>query len=265
MKKTFVACLLFLAAATVFAEVTESTWKALLNSQVTVVKNDGSEVRGKLTLIESASVSIIKANGEVVTVRKRDARSVKADAMRGVTTGSPDPGWARGAAIFGYAAAGTTLVVGIVAAIVNDPDDYAGLIVGGIDYLIAMGSFPVVAVGGSSALGGGVIGSPWMRIVGWIAFGLAAADGIVEIALGASGLYLPSEVVLSTVILATAALAFISTDALIAAGEAEEKRGMHAAAGGGLDVAVLPLLKLHRRENSARSDLEVGLRCRLSF
>jgi hypothetical protein len=32
MKKTFVARLLFLAAATVFAEVTESTWKALLNS-----------------------------------------------------------------------------------------------------------------------------------------------------------------------------------------------------------------------------------------
>jgi hypothetical protein len=107
---------------------------------VPVVKKDGSEVRGKLTLIETPTVSNIKVNGEAVTVRKRDARSVKADVMRGVRTGSPDPGWARGAAVFGYAAAN-----------------------------------------------------------------------------------------------------------------------------GGRDVAVLPLLKPRRRENSTRSDLEVGLRCRFSF
>ena len=63
MKRLGITIMLLLVSGALFADVAESTWKALLNSQVVIVKTDGSEVSGKLTLIETQSVSVVKSSG----------------------------------------------------------------------------------------------------------------------------------------------------------------------------------------------------------
>jgi hypothetical protein len=63
-----------------WAEVPETAWKALLNSYVIFSKNDDSEVSGRLTYIDTGTVSVISKDGKVVTVAKKDAADVSGPA-----------------------------------------------------------------------------------------------------------------------------------------------------------------------------------------
>ncbi|MBN2353813.1 MAG: hypothetical protein JXD23_14665 [Spirochaetales bacterium] len=262
MKRIGIAILLLLVTGALFAEVAESTWKALHNSQVVIVKTDGSEVTGKLTLIEPQSVSVVKANGEVVTVQKKDVRSVRGAAAKqgSMNLGAPSPGWAGTAGILGYISAGAVAAIGIGVIATNGSGDLP-TILGGIDLLLAGATFPIVAIGSGSATG--VPGFPVLRIVSWIAYGLAMADGIVEVALGASGAYIPDPVIISTVILATTALVCIATDAILTAGQAETAQASAMKSDTGPSVAVLPIFSFVERTGTNTLVPQVGLRCQI--
>jgi hypothetical protein len=264
MKRIGITIMLLLVSGLLFAEVTESTWKALHNSQVVIVKTDGSEVSGKLTLIEAQSVSVVKANGEVVTVLKKDARSVRGAAGKqgSMDLGAPSPGWAGAAGIVGYISAGAVAAIGI-AVIATNGEDVLPTVLGGVDLLLAGAAFPIVAIGSGSATG--VPGFPALRIVSWIAYGLTLADGIVEVALGASGAYIPDPVIISTVVLGTTALVCIATDAILTAGQAETAQQAAMKSGSGPYVAVLPIFNFVERAGTNQLVPQVGLRCQFAF
>lgn len=85
--KRFLAFLaLGLVAAAAYAEVANDVWTALLNQNVIIVKNDGSEVAGKLTSVTDKTVVVIKPDGTVVSVTKTDAGSVRVATAGGATT-----------------------------------------------------------------------------------------------------------------------------------------------------------------------------------
>ncbi len=97
----------------------------------------------------------------------------------------PDPGWARGAAVFGYASG--IIILGGTAGVIalNDGstgDDARALGIATTTYLAI--ADPIVAVGGGSARNNpGVTGSPPLRIVSWIGYGLAIFDAAFLVAL----------------------------------------------------------------------------------
>jgi hypothetical protein len=102
-----------------------------------------------------------------------------------VDRGPPaDPGWARGAAIFGYASGVIILggTVGVIA--MNDEstaDEARALGIATTTYLAI--ADPIVAVGGISARDHpGVKGSVPLRIVSWIGYGLAIFDAAFLVA-----------------------------------------------------------------------------------
>jgi hypothetical protein len=259
MRYVFIAIVFFLLGGILFAEVPESTWKALLNSDVTITKTDGSEVSGRLSLNEATSVSVIKANGEVVTVPKKDVREVRGKVAMQASAGAGQPtvGWAPTAAVVGYVSAGLVVGLGVVTVITNGQETLP-LVFGGLDLAFAILSFPIAAIGSSSALQGGVTGYPWLRITGWGVWGLTIVLGIVEIVIGVNE-YIPNPLIISTVLSGAMALICISTDALINASEAQEAM-KSTKERSGPRVAVLPLFSL-----TEKSEVAVGLRCKVWF
>lgn len=277
MRKRFYVTTLFVfaCAGLIFAEVTESTWKALLDSVVTITKTDGTEVSGTLKLIEANSVSVIKSDGEVVTVQKKDVRDVRArsattsssSAVAQNTLGNPSPGWAMSAGVVGFVAGGLGLALGVAAIATNGNGTDTPTILGAADLLLVGATFPIVAAGGSSARNGGISRSPALRITGWTAWGLTLLDGIVEVGLGAAGYYIPDSVVASTVILGVAALACISTDAVLSAqaAVAAQKASAQTLQESGPSLAVAPLVRLEPNPLSKGYDTQLGMQCLVRY
>lgn len=73
-----VVTLIGMTTGAVVAEVPDTTWQALLNRQVVVTYTDGTQATGTLALVKSATISLILADGGVVTVAKTKVEGVRA-------------------------------------------------------------------------------------------------------------------------------------------------------------------------------------------
>jgi len=69
--------LLLLGLSALHAEISNDVWKVLTNLSVTLEKNDGSEVAGKLTSVTDKAVVVSKPSGRAVTVMKDDIQNVR--------------------------------------------------------------------------------------------------------------------------------------------------------------------------------------------
>jgi hypothetical protein len=86
------------------------------------------------------------------------------------------PGWAKGAAVYGIVAGAVALGLTIGAENTKSHTYPAAPLGGAATGLFAL-SLPIVAIGGASARDNPlVVGSPGLRIWGWIGYGLAIAD-----------------------------------------------------------------------------------------
>jgi small nuclear ribonucleoprotein (snRNP)-like protein len=72
-----VGLLLLLGVNTLHAEISNVVWNALIDQNVTVEKNDGSEVTGILDSVTDREVVVVKAGGKAVSVAKADLLNVR--------------------------------------------------------------------------------------------------------------------------------------------------------------------------------------------
>lgn len=135
--------------------------------------------------------------------------------------GSADPGWARGAGITGLVSAALVgILTGATVALVEDGDESSRAL-GGITTLGFGVAGIVTALGGASARNHpSVSGSPALRVVSWIGYGLTLVDAAFLL-----GISFEQEVstahIASVGALGVLTLIGFSVDALVAAGEAE--------------------------------------------
>jgi small nuclear ribonucleoprotein (snRNP)-like protein len=66
---------------TTAGEVSEDVWNALINQEVIIEKNDGSDVAGELAIVADQVVVVNKADGKVVLVQKKDVQRVRASTV----------------------------------------------------------------------------------------------------------------------------------------------------------------------------------------
>jgi hypothetical protein len=124
----------------------------------------------------------------------------------------PTENWAPLAGKLGIA---TAVVVGalVTAIVIVDETDF-GVPAGSVAILATGVMVPVVAAGGTSARKSpGVIGSPGLRLTGWIFYGLAIADGLALLGLAISDADIPPAVTASVGLLGTTSAVFMSLDA----------------------------------------------------
>jgi small nuclear ribonucleoprotein (snRNP)-like protein len=79
MRKWIIACLCFFTVICSYAQVSDAAWKAVVNQKVIIEKNDGSEVIGRLASVDEQVAVVIKADGKVVSVVKKDVQSIRVD------------------------------------------------------------------------------------------------------------------------------------------------------------------------------------------
>ena len=89
MKKLIIGLLCVFVVSALYAEVSDDVWKALISQNVIIEKNDGSEVAGKLTSVADLVVVVIKADGHVVSVTKKDVSSVRVNTASETTEAAP--------------------------------------------------------------------------------------------------------------------------------------------------------------------------------
>ncbi len=126
--------------------------------------------------------------------------------------GQPTENWAPLAGKLGIA---TAVVVGalVTAIVIVDETDF-GVPAGSVAILATGIMVPVVAAGGTSARKRpDVIGSPGLRLTGWIFYGLSIADGLALLGLAISDADIPPAVTASVGVLGTASAVFMSLDA----------------------------------------------------
>jgi hypothetical protein len=135
--------------------------------------------------------------------------------------GPADEGWASAGGKLGIVSA--IAVAGMVTAIVIADDEDVGIPVGSAALVIAGVTIPVVGRAGASARNHpAVIGSPGLRLAGWIFYGLSIADGLTLLGLAISDVDIPPAVTASVGALGTASAVFMSLDAFSSAAQARE-------------------------------------------
>jgi hypothetical protein len=135
---------------------------------------------------------------------------------------SSQTGWALGAAIGGFSAAGTALVLAGGAEALRTNQAPAMSLGAVATSLLAAGG-PIVFMGGNSARSeSGVRGSFGLRLTGWITYGLTLADATSLLGVGAANLTVPPGLIISAGLLGALSLTFFSIDALISRHEAIE-------------------------------------------
>jgi hypothetical protein len=165
------------------------------------------------------------------------------------SSGPPaDPGWARGAGVYGIVAGVGTIAL-TAASEATKEDQIPALPLGvGATVLIAV-SGPVTAVGAASARqGGDVKGAQGARIAGWIGYGLTLLDASILIGMGVSEVEPVDGLILSVGLLGAASLACFSTDAFISASQAETAAGTSGTRARGFDFSMSPALGVRRTE-----------------
>ena len=87
LKKLIIGLFCIFVVSALHAEVSDDVWKALINQNVIIEKNDGSEVAGKLASVADQVVVVIKTNGKVVSVPKEDVQNVRVSTDSETTAG----------------------------------------------------------------------------------------------------------------------------------------------------------------------------------
>jgi small nuclear ribonucleoprotein (snRNP)-like protein len=87
LKKLIIGLFCIFVVSALHAEVSDDVWKALINQNVIIEKNDGSEVAGKLASVADQVVVVIKADGKVVSVTKKDVNNVRVSTASETTAG----------------------------------------------------------------------------------------------------------------------------------------------------------------------------------
>jgi hypothetical protein len=129
---------------------------------------------------------------------------------------APDPGWGRSGAIVGLLGGVGTLGMALVAEGMNaDGTDATGLGAAAI----VLGSASAITAGLASSSVRGVEHSAPLRVVGWVAFGLALGDALVLV--GTPEVRKPDGLITSVGVLAFIGVGALSIEAMISAGEAE--------------------------------------------
>ena len=142
--------------------------------------------------------------------------------------GPADPGWAKGAAVFGYVSAGliAVLTAGVIATNNSDARDIAA--VGGSATLVyTAASIPVIAFGGASARKNPAVrGVPALRLVGWIGYSVTMVNATALVILLVENEYssrLAQDLHIASVgVLGSATAVVFALDAGISASQAEK-------------------------------------------
>lgn len=136
---------------------------------------------------------------------------------RNVTFNSSDISKARTSATIGYVAIAPVLGLAVGAAFADD-----GTAIGGVATLLFGVTLPVVSSSGARLRDkSGVMGSPGLRLAGWIGYGLTMADAIIAVGLGASDVDVPEGTVIAIGVLGSASLAMIASDVMATANQSE--------------------------------------------
>lgn len=142
---------------------------------------------------------------------------VRTQETRSASFTSSDISRARTAATFGYIAIAPVLGAAVGAAAADD-----GTAIGAVATVFFGVTLPIVASSGSKLRDkSGVMGSPGLRLAGWIGYGLTMADAIIAVGIGASDLEVPDGTVIAIGVLGSASLAMIASDVMATANQSE--------------------------------------------
>jgi hypothetical protein len=130
---------------------------------------------------------------------------------------APDPGWGRSGGLVGLLGGIGTLGMALVAEGMNsDGTDATGLGAAAI----VLGSASAITAGLGSSSVRGVEHSAPLRVVGWVAFGLALGDAMILV--GTPEVRKPDGLITSVGVLAFIGVGALSIEAMMSAGEAEK-------------------------------------------
>ena len=219
---------------------------AQLKAQDIIIMRNGDEVQAKVeevgqteikykkfSNLEGPSYSVSKAqvfmiryeNGQrdVFEAPRPPANVQQAPSAPGgqppgrISFTSSDIARARTAATIGYVAIAPVLGAAVGAAAADD-----GTAIGAAATVIFGVTLPIVAASGSKLRDkSGVLGSPGLRLAGWIGYGLTMADAIIAVGIGASELEVPDGTVIAIGVLGSASLAMIASEVMATANQSE--------------------------------------------
>lgn len=85
----FAFCLMVPAVAR--ADLSDSSWKLLAERAIVVVKQDGGEASGKLFGVDGSTVTLMTADGQILSIPRSEIRSVRMQPAGGTVAPSPLP------------------------------------------------------------------------------------------------------------------------------------------------------------------------------
>jgi small nuclear ribonucleoprotein (snRNP)-like protein len=77
MKRVLIGAVLTLCVLPLLAQVSDTTWDALVDREVLIIKQDGSEVTGTLIGVDVLEVNVMKEDGRIVVVDKAEVEEVR--------------------------------------------------------------------------------------------------------------------------------------------------------------------------------------------
>jgi hypothetical protein len=187
----------------------------------------------------------VECKGERVCINGECVEpAVKSNAI--ATSGSSETsdnngsaGWAFGAAITGYVCAPIILGLGISSAATTGEDP--SLALGISAFSVGVVALPIISVGGLSARSGTKArGAPGLRIPGYIAYGLALANGAVLVGLGIADVTMPAAPIITCSVLGAAGCVLMATDALISGRQTKKTYSQGTETPGILRLSLVP-------------------------
>jgi hypothetical protein len=141
-----------------------------------------------------------------------------------------DPGWANGAAAFGFISAPVVMALTLGAMSQNDPKTADSARALGSTAILLFGvACPVIATGGGSARNSpGVTGSPTLRVWSWVGYGLALLDSLTLLAISYDTTVSDGQIA-SVGLLASLSTLGLALDAKESASQAEALAGRRVA------------------------------------
>ncbi|MGA2612253.1 MAG: hypothetical protein ABSG38_02195 [Spirochaetia bacterium] len=76
-KSLIIILLLLVSPIALHAEISDDLWKALIDQRLTLEKNDGSEVAGKLDGVTDKAVVVVKPGGKSISIAKDDVLNIR--------------------------------------------------------------------------------------------------------------------------------------------------------------------------------------------
>jgi hypothetical protein len=161
------------------------------------------------------------------------ARPVLAQEQNEVPAG--DPGWSLAAGVFGVISSTAVLSMGIASEVTRGHK--VAFQIGTAATLLYLASVPITAAGDRSGRRTGAKGALGLRIASWVAYGVAAAEAVSLVAMGAMNETPPAGLIASTSLLGFTSGILMAADAFYVHKQADRSRwipGFSATRGGGM-------------------------------